>query len=62
MNRKDRRAAGKRGGSSSGSATTNGGSLFALAVRHHQSGQFAEAEQLYRHVSAIYQFWVQKRA
>ena len=52
MNRKDRRAAGKRGGSSSGSATTNGGSLFALAVRHHQSGQFAEAEQLYRQVLA----------
>ena len=49
MNRKDRRAAGKRGG---GPGLPGGGSLFGLAVQHHQAGQLVEAENLYRQVLA----------
>jgi tetratricopeptide (TPR) repeat protein/SAM-dependent methyltransferase len=46
MNRKERRAAGKqRGGEVA--------SLFAAAVGHHQAGQLAQAEHLYRGVLAV---------
>src|SRR5262245_3111670 len=38
------------GAGTSGSAV---GQSFALAVRHHQAGQLAEAERLYRDVVAI---------
>jgi tetratricopeptide (TPR) repeat protein/2-polyprenyl-3-methyl-5-hydroxy-6-metoxy-1,4-benzoquinol methylase len=48
MNRKDRRA----GGMQSGSRAPDAAGLFALAVRHHQAGQLAEAENLYRQVLA----------
>jgi protein O-GlcNAc transferase len=48
MNRKVRRAAGKHPGSQG----SNGGGLFALAVRHHQAGQLFEAENLYQQVLA----------
>ena len=47
MNRKDRRAAGKRGG---GPGVPGGGSLFELAMQRHQAGQLFEAEMLYRQV------------
>jgi tetratricopeptide (TPR) repeat protein/SAM-dependent methyltransferase len=49
MNRKDRRAAGKRGG---GPGHPGDGSLFGLAVQRHQAGQLLEAEMLYRQVLA----------
>ena len=49
MNRKDRRVAGKRGG---GPGLPGGGSLFGMAVQHHQAGQLAEAENFYRQVLA----------
>ncbi len=49
MNRKDRRAAGQRGG---GPGPIGGGSPFGLAVQHHQAGRLAEAERLYRQVLA----------
>ena len=45
MNRKERRAAGKQGGEAA--------SLFAAAVGHHQAGQLAQAEHLYRGVLAL---------
>ena len=48
MNRKDRRAAGKRGGGPG----LPGGSLFELAAQRHQAGQLLEAEMLYRQVLA----------
>ena len=48
MNRKERRAAGRH----SGSPPSDGSSLFALAVRHHQAGQLFEAENFYRQVLA----------
>jgi tetratricopeptide (TPR) repeat protein/SAM-dependent methyltransferase len=48
MNRKDRRAAGRR----SAAPASDAGGLFALAVRHHQAGQLLEAESLYRQVLA----------
>ena len=48
MNRKERRAAGRH----SGSPPSDGATLFALAVRHHQAGQLFEAESLYRQVLA----------
>jgi tetratricopeptide (TPR) repeat protein/SAM-dependent methyltransferase len=48
MNRKDRRARGMQ----SGSRGPDAAGLFALAVRHHQAGQLAEAENLYRQVLA----------
>ncbi len=49
MNRKDRRAAGKRGG---GPGLPGGGSPFELAMQRHQAGQLLEAEMLYRQVLA----------
>ncbi len=49
MNRKDRRAAGKTGGAAAASPMA---ALFSQAVRHHQSGQLAEAEAAYRRVLA----------
>jgi len=52
MNRKDRRAAGKQSGMR-GAPASDGGGLFALAVRHHQAGQLYEAENLYRQVVAV---------
>jgi tetratricopeptide (TPR) repeat protein/SAM-dependent methyltransferase len=48
MNRRDRRAAGRR----SGSPPSGGASLFALAVQHHQAGRLFEAENLYRQMLA----------
>jgi tetratricopeptide (TPR) repeat protein/2-polyprenyl-3-methyl-5-hydroxy-6-metoxy-1,4-benzoquinol methylase len=36
-----------------GVATQDVGQLFALAIRHHQAGQFREAEGLYRHILTI---------
>jgi tetratricopeptide (TPR) repeat protein/SAM-dependent methyltransferase len=50
MNRKDRRAAGKQGRGSSGSAPPGSSPLFAQAVRAHQAGQLFEAEELYRQI------------
>src|SRR5437764_7038728 len=49
MNRKDRRAAGKQARSF---GVPGGEPLFARAVAQHQSGQLAEAENLYRKVLA----------
>ncbi len=48
MSRKDRRAGRMPSGLQGPDAT----GLFALAVRHHQAGQLAEAENLYRQVLA----------
>jgi len=50
MNRKDRRAAGKRG---LDAPVTDAASLFAQAVHHHQAGRLPDAERLFRHVLAI---------
>jgi tetratricopeptide (TPR) repeat protein/SAM-dependent methyltransferase len=56
MNRKDRRAAGKRPlagalpGASARGPAGEAEQLFAAAVRHHQAGQLVEAEGLYRQV------------
>ena len=48
MNRRERRAAGKHGKGSPGTAP-----LFALAARHHQAGQLGEAEKIYRQVLTL---------
>jgi tetratricopeptide (TPR) repeat protein len=52
MNRKERRAARKFGTEPAGGADQVQ-HLFALAMRQHQAGQFADAERLYRAVLAI---------
>lgn len=51
MSRKERRAARKLG-TEQGAGADQAQSLFALAMRQHQAGQFAEAERLYRAVLA----------
>jgi tetratricopeptide (TPR) repeat protein/SAM-dependent methyltransferase len=51
MNRKERRAAGKRAGLSG--PPSPAAALFALAAQHHEAGQLLEAENLYRQVLAI---------
>jgi tetratricopeptide (TPR) repeat protein len=62
MNRKDRRAAGKRpvsdpptrtGEGTLGGTASDVAQLFALAVRHHQAGQVTDAEALYRQVLSL---------
>src|SRR5262245_21040402 len=54
MNRKDRRAARKSGATAAGPASGDQAeALFASAVRQHQAGQLADAEQLYHAVLAI---------
>ena len=50
MNRNERRAAGKQGGVPPGAPPVQ--AIFAEALRLHQSGRLAEAEQLYRQVLA----------
>src|SRR5215469_8817994 len=57
MNRRQRRAAGKRDGyigphstAGSHSATTD---LFNVALRYHRNGRLAEAERLYRQVLSV---------
>ena len=54
MNRKDRRAAGKRAGEGQrgGSSAADAAPLFANAVRNHQAGHLLEAESLYRQALA----------
>jgi predicted TPR repeat methyltransferase len=58
MNRKERRAAGKRTGGrvsviASPSSMTSNAQLFAVALRYHQTGRLAEAEALYRNILAV---------
>ncbi len=54
MNRKQRRAPGRSGPTASGAAAAGNpdtlASVFAAAVRSHQSGALAEAERQYRHI------------
>ncbi|MFQ5507731.1 MAG: tetratricopeptide repeat protein [Leptospirillia bacterium] len=47
MNRKERRAAAKRGGMAAGDPTAQ---TLTLALQHHNGGRLAQAEQLYRQV------------
>jgi tetratricopeptide (TPR) repeat protein/SAM-dependent methyltransferase len=55
MNRKDRRAGRKQGGGLAPAATPSVSldQLFMTAIRHHEAGQLAEAETLYRQILAI---------
>jgi tetratricopeptide (TPR) repeat protein len=54
MNRKDRRAARKPGTATPGAGPGDQAqALFAAAVRQHQAGQLADAEQLYHAVLAV---------
>jgi tetratricopeptide (TPR) repeat protein/SAM-dependent methyltransferase len=55
MNRKERRAERKQQGgrTPAGVPSTSMNQLFTTAVRHHQAGQLAEAETLYRQILAI---------
>ena len=52
MSRKERRAAQKTGGIRPGSGRSEAAQLLDTAYRHHQSGQLAEAERLYRSILA----------
>jgi protein O-GlcNAc transferase len=52
MNRKDRRIQGKSGAPRANAATAEIAAAFAQALRHHQAGELAQAEALYRRVLA----------